>query len=146
MSMAISNVEENYILVQLRHTQYAVRIGRNAEVFCFFFSLPSSEAYTNISYCSLKGIYHNTFSINNLNVRQNSVLILDPLLPVCNLVWVTMAQSLSFLICTDINPFLAVKRYNKVPGTVLGAIIVAIIIIMPISELSQFLFQSYFLK
>lgn len=59
-----------------------------------------------------------------------------------------MTQSLSFLICADINPFLAVKRYNKVPGTVLGAIIVTIIIIiiMPILELSQFLFQSYFLK
>ena len=64
-----------------------------------------------------------------------------------------MTQSLSFLICTDINPFLAVKMYDKVPGTVLGAIIVAIIIIIiiiiiitPILELSQFLFQSYFLK
>lgn len=71
---------------------------------------------------------------------------LDPLLPVCRLVWVTMTQSLSLLICTDINPSLAVKRYNKVPGTVLGAITVAIIIIMPILESSQFLFQSYFLK
>lgn len=58
--MAISKVNDNYISVQLRHTRYAIKIGRNGKKNFVFFPSPHQSLIKTLDYFSLKCTHFNT--------------------------------------------------------------------------------------
>ena len=124
--------------------------------FCFFFSFPSSKAYKSIKLLLIEMATSWFLLYWFFQHQTKTVSILASPLLVCNLVWVTLIQSLCFLSCRDVGPFLAALERraempcNKVPGPVLTvhtravALSITVIVIVPSGMLRRL--QSYFLK